>query len=86
MKFDFIEDNAKKFPVTVQCQVMQVSQSAYYAYLSRPAQWISAETLNLYRRTKALFQKSRNSLGSRELMKKLRKEGSQVSRHSKSGL
>jgi putative transposase len=54
---------------------MSVSRSAYYAWLNRPAKLITAETLNLYRRAKALFKRSRNSLGYRELRKKLRKEG-----------
>lgn len=34
--------------------------------------------LQLYRRMKALFQQSRDSLGSREMMEKLREEGFQV--------
>ena len=41
---------------------------------------IDTETLHLYRRTKALFSESRTSLGSRSLMKKLRKEGFSVGR------
>lgn len=57
---------------------MHVSRSAYYAWLNRPAKLITAETLNLYRRAKALFKQSRNSLGYRELRKKLCKEGFDV--------
>jgi putative transposase len=34
-----------------------------------------ADVLHLHRRIKSLFKQSRNSLGSRELMKNLRKEG-----------
>ena len=41
---------------------------------------IDAETLHLYRRTKALITESRASLGSRSLMKKLREEGLLVGR------
>ena len=54
---------------------MRVSTSAYYAWKKRPGQLITAETLHLHRRMKALFKQSRNSLGSREMMKKLREEG-----------
>ncbi len=57
---------------------MGVSRSAYYAWLNRPAKLITADTLNLYRRAKTLFRQSRNSLGYRELGKKLRKEGFRV--------
>jgi len=58
---------------------MKVSRSAYYAWLKRPAKLITAEQLNLYRRAKAIFEKSRNSLGYRELRKKLRREGFNIS-------
>ena len=49
------------------CRMMQVSGSAYYAWLKQSAKLITADELWLYRRTKALFKASRNSLGSREL-------------------
>lgn len=60
---------------------MKVSTSAYYAWLKRPVVLITADTLRLHRRAKALFVKSRESLGSRELMKKLREEGFTVGRY-----
>jgi putative transposase len=67
--------------VRVLCRVMQVSPSAYYAWGKRPGQMISAETLHLHRRMKVLFKQSRDSLGSREMMKKLREEGFQIGRY-----
>jgi putative transposase len=60
---------------------MQVSTSAYYAWEKRPGKLMSAETLHLYRRMKALFKQSRDSLGSREMMKKLREEGFEIGRY-----
>ncbi len=60
---------------------MRVSTSAYYAWKKRPGQLITAETLHLHRRMKALFKQSRNSLGSREMMKKLREEGIETGRY-----
>lgn len=60
---------------------MNVSSSAYYDWLKRPAKLISADELRLYRRAKALFNASRHSLGSRELAKKLREEGFQIGRY-----
>jgi len=41
---------------------------------------MSTATLHLHHRMKALFKHSRNSLGSREMMKKLREEGFQIGR------
>jgi putative transposase len=60
---------------------MQVSTSAYYDWNNRPGKLISADVLNLYRRMKALFKRSRDSLGSREMMKKLREEGFKIGRY-----
>ena len=60
---------------------MQVSTSAYYAWKKRPGLLISADILHLHRRMKALFKLSRDSLGSRELMKTLREEGFNIGRY-----
>jgi putative transposase len=49
---------------------MQVSRSAYYRWKQQPGKLITVEELQLYRRAKALFKASRESLGSRELAKK----------------
>ena len=60
---------------------MQVSTSAFYAWLKRAVEIVSVDELHLYRRMKQLFKKSRESLGSREMMKKLREEGFQIGRY-----
>ncbi len=52
-----------------------------YAWKAHPATIITAQQLNLYRRAKALFKGSRDSLGSRELTKNLNREGFDVTRH-----
>ncbi len=81
VKFDFIKAESPRYPITQLCKVMRVSRSAYYDWLQRPAKLITAETLNLYRRVKKLFEKSRESLGNREMTKKLRAEGFTVGRY-----
>lgn len=60
---------------------MQVSHAAYYDWLKRPAHLITEFELHLYRRIKQLFAASRDSLGSREMVKKLRKEGIEIGRY-----
>lgn len=60
---------------------MNVSRSTYYAWCKRPAKVITSAELHLYRRLKALFKESRNSLGSRELSRKLREEGFYIGRY-----
>ena len=37
MKFQFIDAAKENFPVTRLCQVLEVSQSGYFAWRSRPA-------------------------------------------------
>lgn len=59
---------------------MQVGKSAFYAWKVRPPTLISAVELDLHHRAKALFHVSRDSLGSRELSKKLREEGFKIGR------
>ncbi len=81
MIFNFIKDESVRFPALKLCEVMQVSSSAYYAWRKRPGTLISAETLHLHHRMKALFRQSRDSLGSREMMKKLREEGFRIGRY-----
>lgn len=63
------------------CRAMGVSRSAYYAWTKRPCKLIPAEELMLWRRIKALFERSRSSLGSREMVKKLREEGVEIGRY-----
>jgi putative transposase len=67
--------------VRLLCRVMKLSKSAFYAWKARPAQLITEQELQLYRRTKALFNASRQSLGSREMAKKLRTESFNVTRY-----
>jgi len=59
---------------------MQVSHAAYYAWCKRPGLLITADELHLYRRMKQLFT-DRGSLGSRGMVKRLRKEGFKIGRY-----
>lgn len=58
-----------------------MSKSAFYCWKARPPKQLTAEDLHLNRRAKDLFTASRESLGSRELAKKLSEEGLPISRH-----
>jgi len=60
---------------------MNVSTSAYYAWINRPAKLITEEELRLYRKAKELFRNSRESLGNRAMTKKLCEEGFKVGRY-----
>lgn len=60
---------------------MDVSPSAYYEWCGRGVEFIDHATWQLCHRMKALFNESRQSLGSRQLMKQLRKEGFEIGRY-----
>ncbi len=81
MKYHFIQDHQSYYPVTILCRVMTVSRSAYYDWKRSNAKIISSQTWQLYQRMKALFTESRGSLGSRQMMKRLRKEGHIIGRY-----
>jgi len=85
VKCRFIKDLVTTYPVRLLCRVMQVSHSAYYAWRKRPAQIITANEVHLYRRMKELFSES-GSLGSRMMLKQLRKEGFKLGRYRVRGL
>lgn len=81
MKYGFIQAQPDGFSVRMLCRVMQVSTSAYYEWLGRGGDLIDSDFWQLCHRMKALFNESRQSLGSRQLMKQLRKEGFEIGRY-----
>ena len=80
MKYGFIREHAKRWPVVHQCRLLGVQRSAYYAWRDRPCKVIPPEELALRRRMKVLFRASRDSLGSRTLGENLRDEGFKTGR------
>lgn len=64
--------------MTKLCKSLNISRSAYYAWLKKPTDVITAEQLHLYRRAKEIFKQSRDSLGYRELRKRLCNEGFKI--------
>ena len=72
---------ANNYPVSQMCRVLAVTRSAYYDWKQRGAAVVSAEEFALYSRMKALFAQSRESLGSRGMVRQLRKEGHVIGRY-----
>src|SRR5690554_4889035 len=82
ISFKFVHSKVQEgYSVSLCCKALGLSRSGYYAWEQRPSKLISADTLRLYRKAKQLFAESRNSLGSRGLMKALRQQGFVVGRH-----
>jgi transposase InsO family protein len=80
VKYAFIRDHAKRWPVVHMCRLLDVRRSSYYDWRKRSAKVIPADELALRRRMKALFKASRESLGSRRMAKQLRAEGFEIGR------
>ena len=80
MKYAFIRDHAKRWPVVHTCRLLGIKRSSYYDWRKRLAKVIPADELVLRRRMKALFAASRESLGSRKMAKQLRAEGFEIGR------
>lgn len=72
---------ANEYPVALMCRVLHVTKSAYYDWKQRGATVVGAEEFALCARMKALFAQSRDSLGSRGMVRQLRKEGHVMGRY-----
>ena len=82
MRFDFIRQQMKAYPVTLLCKVMRVSRSGFYDYNDRfqnPKD--RPDETALQRRIKEIFDQSRGSYGSRRVVKQLRAEGRHIGRY-----
>ena len=72
---------AAAYPVRRMCELLQVTKSAYYDWKQRGATVVHAEEFALCSRMKALFAQSRDSLGSRGLVRQLHQAGFTVGRY-----
>ena len=72
---------ATEYPVALLCRVLQVTNSAYYDWKQRGADVVSAGEFALCSRMKERFIQSRQSLGSRGMVRHLRNEGHVIGRY-----
>jgi transposase InsO family protein len=82
VRYGFIREQQKAYPITVLCAAMQVSTSAYYAWAKQPeATGQAKESLAFERRVARIFEDSRQTYGSRRIADELRKSGMPAGRH-----
>jgi len=86
MRFDFIRQQRKAYPVTLLCKVMEVSRSGFYKHLRSKPKMISKEQFALESAAKELFHKSKKSYGTRRMSNGLKKRGFNVGRYQASNL
>jgi hypothetical protein len=71
-----------RWPVSVLCEVLQVSRSGFYASVQRqPSRCIDAEEAALVARVQAIAVETRHSYGSRRLAKPRQDDGFAVGRY-----
>ena len=81
MRFGFIRDQAAKkaFPVVFMCAQLAVSQSGFYAWLTRPVSAHQSRDLALGRLITTLFNAHQGRYGVRRIFAELGKAGERVS-------
>lgn len=79
MKFALIEAEKAAFPVTVLCEVLEVSRSGFYAWQARPPSARATEDARLKEQVRAIHAKSQKRYGSPRVHRVLRRKGIRVS-------
>jgi putative transposase len=80
MRFGFIEQHARTFPVRLMCRVLGVSASGYYAWRSRPESPRASANRHLLQEVHRLHAQHQGRYGSPRMHAALRAEGHRVSR------
>ena len=75
MRFQFIDDHRKEFPVRRMCEVLGVSRSGYYAWRGRPPSAREMANRELTAKIKKEFKKSGETYGSPRIYQVMRKLG-----------
>ena len=83
MRYGFIRQQMKAYPVTVLCKVMEVSRSGFYDYLHRSNKKTdhSPYEAALKTRIQVIFKQHRGKYGSRRITKQLKDEDHQIGRY-----
>jgi putative transposase len=80
MRFAFIDAEKAHWPIEVQCEVLGVSRSGYYAWKGRPEAPRAREDAEVVVEIKAASEVGRGSYGSPRVHRELRAQGRRISR------
>ena len=81
MRFRFIAEHRRAYPVRVMCRVLKVSPSGYYAWRSRSRSRRSREDRRLKVLIRAIHRQSRKSYGAPRIHVELVEQGETCGRH-----
>lgn len=73
MRYAFIHDQRKTFPVVRMCKVLEVSRGGYYDWLRRPESQRAREDRRLRLQVRSIFRESRRRYGSPRVHRELRR-------------
>jgi putative transposase len=79
MRYRFIADHRREFPVQRMCKMLNVSPSGYYAWRKRPVSQREMANRDLVERIKAVHRKSHGIYGSPRVYCELKKNGVECS-------
>ena len=80
MKYQFMHNHKHIFPIIIQCQVLTVKSSGYYAWIRRSPSRRAIENARLLGKIRDIHEGSRQTYGSPRVFRALQKKGYRVSR------
>jgi transposase InsO family protein len=78
VKFAFIEEHLTGFPTDVSCDVLGVSRSGYYAWITRPASARARRRAELAEQIRLVHEENREAYGSPRVYNALKARGESV--------
>jgi len=82
MKFAFIREHRRSWPVEVMCRVLKVSRSGFYAWYKRPVSQRSQRNQQLLEKIRKVYRENQQRYGSPRVYRALRIDGELVSRNT----
>jgi putative transposase len=82
VRFAFIRDHDRQFPVDLMCQVLDVSRSGYYAWRDRPRSQQAQREAELVEQIREIHTASRGNYGSPRVWFELAKRGVRCSQNT----
>jgi putative transposase len=82
VKFAFIKEHLKSFPIDVICRVLEVSRSGYYAWLGRPKSTRAQRRRELGERIHRVYEDNDRAYGSPRVHRALAAQGHRVSENT----
>ena len=82
MRFAFVQEHRKQWPVATMCRVLKVSRSGFFAWRKRPPSRRQRRQEELLQKIKAAHQENRELYGSPRVHRALLIDGQSVSRNT----